>query len=366
MKIRIVATGSVLIGLFFFAAPRAEACCSVGPPPNESAPFAPRIADQDVIIVWDESARTEHFIRRASFVTGQQNFGFLVPTPTKPELGEVGDSAFDRFTETIKPEEIWVRHYQLRSLLFPRTQDRLRGGVDTLTQGIHESGEPVPPVRVLSEQRVAGFDATVLEADNSEALAGWLKERGYSWRPEMGPWIEPYVAAHWKLTAFKLASNDEGGFDSTRYAVRMSFATDEPFFPYRTPSDRLSANMLRLFFVGPKRVVCDMGGHEWPADVPYAKKLGVLKTVPLLWGVVPGIPRLEGLWLTTFEDREWPRPSEHDLKFSASADQSSKVPLPIVHRSTVNVPIEGVGILGLLPVGAMLLRRSAKRPVSRT
>src|SRR5579862_6019086 len=52
------------------------------------------IADESAIIIWDEAARTQHFIRRASFQTAGEDFGFLVPTPTQPELAEASDASF--------------------------------------------------------------------------------------------------------------------------------------------------------------------------------------------------------------------------------------------------------------------------------
>src|SRR5687767_12383299 len=54
-----------------------------------------RIAEESAIIAWDEKTRTEHFIRRATFDTDAPDFGFLVPTPSEPALGEVDNSAFD-------------------------------------------------------------------------------------------------------------------------------------------------------------------------------------------------------------------------------------------------------------------------------
>jgi hypothetical protein len=54
------------------------------------------IEHEDALIVWDPGKGMEHFIRRARFDTTAKDFGFLVPTPSKPELAEVPDSLFDR------------------------------------------------------------------------------------------------------------------------------------------------------------------------------------------------------------------------------------------------------------------------------
>src|SRR5262245_47756248 len=65
-----------------------------------------RIAEESAVIVWDEKTRTEHFIRRATFDTDAPDFGFLVPTPTKPALAEVSDSVFNDLEYFIRPKEI--------------------------------------------------------------------------------------------------------------------------------------------------------------------------------------------------------------------------------------------------------------------
>ena len=62
------------------------ACCPV--PPNGKPVVN---ADQTVILLWDPATKTQHFIRQASFKSGADDFGFLVPTPTQPELDESGN-----------------------------------------------------------------------------------------------------------------------------------------------------------------------------------------------------------------------------------------------------------------------------------
>jgi hypothetical protein len=46
---------------------------------------AVEMATESALIVWDEKAKTEHFVRRASFQTEVPSFGFLVPRPARPE-----------------------------------------------------------------------------------------------------------------------------------------------------------------------------------------------------------------------------------------------------------------------------------------
>ena len=59
-----------------------RACCPAFPPGPDTTV---RIADQEILVVWNPATKTEHFIRQASFRSQAKGFGFLVPTPTPPQ-----------------------------------------------------------------------------------------------------------------------------------------------------------------------------------------------------------------------------------------------------------------------------------------
>lgn len=59
-----------------------SACCPA-PPPGKPVVNA----DQTVVILWDPVSKIEHFVRRATFKSDADDFGFLVPT--RPCLNSV-------------------------------------------------------------------------------------------------------------------------------------------------------------------------------------------------------------------------------------------------------------------------------------
>src|SRR5215813_10676147 len=83
------------------AARPAPACC---PAPPSGKPVVN--ADQTVILIWDAATKTQHFIRQASFKSEADDFGFLVPSPSQPELDESGNEAFAVFRKLTEPEVI--------------------------------------------------------------------------------------------------------------------------------------------------------------------------------------------------------------------------------------------------------------------
>jgi len=78
--------------------------------------------------------------------------------------------------------------------------------------------------------------ATVLQADDTKALQAWLQKEGFSARPAFEKWAKPYVSGHWVFTAFRYEPT-KGMGKITSKAVRMSFSSDKPFFPYRESTD---------------------------------------------------------------------------------------------------------------------------------
>lgn len=340
-----------------FARP-ADACAPAPPDGVEV-----RIAEEAAIIVWDAKTHREDFIRRASFRTTGRDFGFLVPTPAKPELSEAPADLFDRFEAATRPEVVVTHDFTgVEPTLLCAFMFLLRGA---------QSGAPASveaPVRVLDEKRVAGYDAVVLEADSAGALADWLKQHGYADRPALATWLAPYVAQRWKLTAFKIAY--EGGKPAvTTAAVRMSFTTERPFFPYREPADQRenvqanlpaaeSERLLRVFFLGAERVEGAIGEAKaaWPGKAIWSDRFEATHlaadTLPF---ALPASP-----WLTMFEDRATPRPGTDDLFFAPAADQAPVKPTPVVwaQGSKVPLPLDVLALLGF--VGWRVARRMSK------
>src|SRR5262249_39676699 len=149
----------------------------------------------------------------------------------------------------------------------------------------------------------------------------------YVTRPDLTAWLAPYVKAKWKITAFKIA-RDASREEIATSAVRMSFATERPFFPYSEPADQRDgqqargARLLGVFFVGDRRFDGELGGAKqlWPGKTVWA---GVLKPdaveavadkIKLAVGAPP-------VWLTVFEDSSSPRPGTADVFFVPAASQ---------------------------------------------
>ncbi len=338
-----------LLLLFHVLAPARTSACAAAPHAGQIV----RIASEEALIVWDAATHTEHFIRRGAFDTDASDFGFLVPTPSPPELGEADDAVFDRLAATIQPRTITEHEYVPTTCILLPLMTFWGARSAPLTAAV-----PVASVRVISEQRVAGLDATVIAANDAAALTSWLDERGYPVRPELTRWLEPYVAAGYAITAFKIARGDGGdrGAIGTR-AVRMTFHADAPYYPYREPEDTQPqlGRLLRLFVASGERVV---GQLDHAGELGAATLLSSAIEDPgtLLAGVLPNGAPMPG-HLTVIDDTHALR-SAADLFFAPSQDTADVEPPPIVHTDAVPIPIP---IEIILPAGLWWYLRRRKR-----
>jgi hypothetical protein len=329
-----------------------QACC---PAPPSGKPVVN--ADQTVIMIWDAATKTQHFIRQASFKSEADDFGFLVPTPSQPVLDESGNDAFRFFQKLTEPEKQKV----------PRPSGGIGCGCSA-GPGHYRSKMEAGAVHVLEQKLVAGFNAVVLEANSTTALVNWLKEHGYAFSPEVEAWARPYVESGWKITALKVAKDKENKEKNVAAsALRMSFKTDRPLFPYREPDSRNSAadlganrRLLRIYFLAEARYQGELTKEvPWTGRVAWAgklnpadreKALGLLnlpeKTGPAEW------------WLTEFED-DWPyQVAPADVYFSPSPNQDAVRRPPIVESVALPFPTDVTAYaLAAVIVLPQLLRR---------
>ena len=291
------------------------------------------VNSEDALIVWDEATKTEHFIRRANFQTAAKDFGFLVPTPTQPELAEANDSIFAALADATKPRVI----YQTVKQKVNRNAKMAAGAAPMM-----DRAPPMGRVDVLETKKVAGYDAAVLKANDPKALRDWLDKNGYDARKELVEWFQWYTDHEWIITAFKLSKDGSLANQLTGRTVRMTFKAERPFYPYREPADMRAAKpgagrrMLKVFFLADKRYGGTLGdAGQWPGQAAWsnANPAHVSSTVFTNIGLEPKAKdaAIAKKWhLTEFEDKSFPRPGTDEVYFKVASDQSTLERPPIV------------------------------------
>lgn len=360
-RLAVVVTFAAFASGLVMAHPRPARACMPAPPEHHWV----RIDEEQAIITYDPATRVEHFIRRASFASDVADFGFIVPLPSRPTLTEAAADVFARFEALTRPKLVYRDRYS---------------GIDPTplvlgTFMLRKMDSAPASVHVLDQVTVAGYDAVVLEATSSAALAEWLTSRGYANGPEVEAWVAPYVTQRWVFAAFRIAAGTPTdptqptpATPATHPAsadkrigsgtVDIAFTTDAPFYPYREPESMRAPGAkaprsLAVFYVGPERVGGTVGEKTRWAGVPtYAKRLDA---------DVPGVPGASrGRYLSEFIDRSSPRLGTDEVYFRPLDVQAELVPEPIEITVTrkVPVPIDAVLLVG---TGVVLATRAVRR-----
>ncbi len=301
------------------------ACSGVGPPGKPVV-----FGDQTNIVIWDEAHRTEHFIRNANFRSGADDFGFIAPTPGKPDLHEASNKAF----------------YTLASLApAPPMRAMAKGGFGG---GRGREAE----VQVIQEADVAGFHATTLWSNDAHAINDWMNGHGYVSTPEVETWADRYTKRGWYLTAFKVV--DKAKLAASTGTVRMTFKTAKPFNPFYVPSSNIlvtKKGTLRVYFVSVGDYDANIGTFgtwqvpQWTAPIPEASSALLAKQIKIPAESIPDDVQVE-----TFVDNDFPRPAKDDIYFtkkrvslapaSASASASKRA-----NATTFAMPVLAAGLM---------------------
>ncbi len=130
-------------------------------------------------LLWLEDGR-ETLILQVKYEGGAGDFGWVVPVPGRPRIDTASSELFYELAWVTKPVTVKA----------PGTRGMLHGG----TQG----------VTVVERAQVGPYDATVLAATDSAALAGWLREHGYRMPGEAEEVLESYVARGWYYVALRI------------------------------------------------------------------------------------------------------------------------------------------------------------------
>jgi hypothetical protein len=305
------------------------ACSGVGPPGKPVV-----FGDQTNIVIWDEANRTEHFIRNANFKSGADDFGFIAPTPGKPQLSDASTKAF----------------YTLANLApaLPRGGGGFGGG----GAFARDKGAEV---RVIQEADVAGYHATTLWSKDAHAINDWMNDHGYVSTPEVEKWAERYCARGWYLTAFKVV--DKTKLAASTGTVRMSFRTREAFNPFYVPATNIpnrGKGTLRVYFVSVGDYEAHIGHTEiwqtpqWTAQIPEATSALLAKQVKIPAEAIP-----DNVQVQTFVDPDFPRPADDDIYFTKKRT---------IVREPVAVPTQAIPPYAMIPLfGALGLVAVARR-----
>lgn len=325
----VVVAASLLTPL---SAPAVADACGLAFGKDVEPPF---LSEERVLLIWNEQTRVEHFVREVRFEQANKTFGFIVPTPGKPEVAKVERSPFQDL-ERDAPYPIWSSGLGLGGF-------GLGGGGGGLGTGAGSG------VEVAKVQRIGRFKAFTLAAQDPAALRRWLEDNGFQARPALDRWLAHYVDLGFHFVAFRYEAKKDEPPGMVSETVRLSFESELPYYPYFEPEPPQKQTMRRLttWFVsqhGLRPIAAMTGGgktelvNPWfsgndptPSVDSFAKTLGEL-------GALLPIDKPE-LQVQVFQDHKIAREGFHDVLFvplePPAADAKLEPATEAKHRAMV-------------------------------
>lgn len=230
----------------------AMACGCLSPPePIGSEDFAVNQEAEQIIFEVDEEAGTVTAHVLIAFQGSPEEFAWLVPVPSVPDLELSHSVAFGLLDEATTPTiSVANRNicptptYTCRTHPAPSCPSEnadpgggfvTEGGGDFGGEGAFSQDTSSPsdegaggPVQVLAEEIVGEYQTVVFAAEDATLAVDWLLDNGFIVNQTMTPYMQPYLDAEMVFVAAKLVPG--AGLDAIR-PLRMTYEGTMPMIP---------------------------------------------------------------------------------------------------------------------------------------
>lgn len=165
------------------------------------------------------TGQSETLVVSANFRGNAKDFSWVIPTPSKPEVGKADLTLFKDLTEITNTDEQPVE-----------LSGRLAG-----------SGAPKSSsVQVIEQKKVGIYDTAVLKATDEKALANWLTTNGYTFPTDKNSELKSYVDNGWYFAIAKIqpdfigqTKTDVALMNGTLTPIKLTFTSDKIIYPMK-------------------------------------------------------------------------------------------------------------------------------------
>ncbi len=229
--------------------------------PEREIAVMPAMPTQQAIIVYRDGQET--LIVASSYETESQTVGWVLPLPAEPtKLAVAQGDMFDSLARGLQPKVVAKKDVAGRRDLAVKTVIflvlplsliaifvRRRRGVilavvllaeflllalmlaPTLgTKAGVDSAQAA--VELLSSQLVGNYDVTIIKADQSAAVDGWLEDSGFQSLGQRGRQIvDEYIVDGWVFAVAKLRRDGDGL--ASPHPIAATFPSAKPIYPMK-------------------------------------------------------------------------------------------------------------------------------------
>ncbi|MEW6407476.1 MAG: DUF2330 domain-containing protein [Patescibacteria group bacterium] len=181
---------------------------------------------QKAVIVYEKGVET--LIVSTQFKGDAKNFGWVIPTPSRPEVSKSSDELFTSLEDLTAP-----KYYGSE--------------LEVMAPAALDKTEKESAVSVLETKKVGVYEIKVLEASDSKALATWLEENKYMYPKEGSYILDEYIQKRWYFVAAKIdvsalesLSATEALKEGHAQPIKLTFQSDKIIYPMKISSIQAS------------------------------------------------------------------------------------------------------------------------------
>lgn len=231
-------------------------------------------------VIWHDG-NTETLILSITFRGDAEDFGWVVPVPSKPEVSKASDEIFTALEELTIPK---VQRYPT-----------------PFGFGGYKLAPEVSTVQVIETKRVDIYEVTVLRSGTSKDLSDWLSKNNYPYPKNAAYILDDYIANNWYFVAAKV-STEALGYKTTQQLrdghatpLKIVFKSEKIIYPLKISS-----------------VISDYSGYPvFPPspttpEIPPPKKIEPFEASPSSGEVAPQESKIS-------PETEWQHPPKYTI-----------------------------------------------------
>jgi hypothetical protein len=267
-KFFLIFFGGAVLSLFACATARADG--GYFPSKDEQGVYMDVYMPEQLAIVYFKDGREDLIIQVQYQRARADDFGWIVPIPSIPEIDTESQELAGIFTELSR-----LTNDDLPSS-FP--WDRERGsGYD----GGGGGGGGYGGVTVVQQELAGIYEVTVLVASSAADLVAWLTDNNYSVHEGSEPVFQDYIDRGWCFVCMRLESSRD--LFGSLHPLRVSFSSDLPVYPMRLTEFSSRFTELLMYVLTEDEQTFSKAIEEWGYYVP---KVTLYPGYPLLAALV--------------------------------------------------------------------------------
>lgn len=284
--------------LTFFSCANVFSCLVVTSKEKELEHFEEKIA-----LFWNATNQSEDLIRQISWNKEEKHLGFIVPTPTIPEVYDVADkNLFDHIEQIVRRDEIKVLKFKYSLLSY------MISSSNSLKENLFSKGVSNDAIQLVSEKELLYFKVIVLKAKTLKDIKQWFKENNFSYDENYDSWLENYIRKGFYFSAFQFRS-DKNMDENESSVVGIRFSAKKPFHPWSEPQIKKFQNRkFRLYIFSDSMFDTDA---KWSGEMTYSNEL-IYSNYDFL---DLNLDKKYYKWLSVFESRDPGYRGKDDLHF---------------------------------------------------